>query len=112
MRCLTKQLTAAIVACAVAHGLLVSSVRAEEFELQLELFEKQIRPLLVEHCLKCHGPEKQEGGLNLATRESLVKGGDSGTALVAGKPQESLVVEAVEYLGEPKMPPSGKLPAG
>lgn len=87
-------------------------VRADEFTpQQLELFEKQIRPLLIEHCLKCHGPDKQEGGLNLATRESLVKGGDSGEALVAGKPMESLLVEAVEYLSEPKMPPSGKLPA-
>ncbi|MFM8221733.1 MAG: DUF1549 domain-containing protein, partial [Planctomycetaceae bacterium] len=78
---------------------------------QLELFEKQVRPVLIEHCLKCHGPEKQEGGLNLATRESLLKGGDSGAALVAGQPAESLIIEALEYLGEPKMPPSGKLPA-
>ncbi|MDA0589675.1 MAG: PSD1 and planctomycete cytochrome C domain-containing protein [Planctomycetota bacterium] len=88
------------------------SVCADEFApQQLELFEKQIRPLLVEHCLKCHGLEKREGGFNLATRESLVKGGDSGAALVAGKPEESLLVKAVEYLGEPKMPPSGKLSA-
>ena len=87
-------------------------VQAEEFlPQQVEQFEKQIRPLLVEHCLKCHGSEKQEGGLSLATRESLAKGGDSGAALVAGKPEESLLVTAVEYLGEPKMPPSGKLPA-
>ena len=87
-------------------------VPADEFSpQQLELFEKQIRPLLIEHCLECHGPEKQEGGLNLATRESLLKGGDSGAALVPGKPKESLLVEAVEYLSEPKMPPSGKLPA-
>ncbi len=87
-------------------------VPADEFSpQQLELFEKQIRPLLIEHCLECHGPEKQEGGLNLATRESLLKGGDSGAALVTGKPKESLLVEAVEYLSEPKMPPSGKLPA-
>ena len=97
------------VACCSAE---IALVRADEFSpQQLELFEKQIRPLLVEHCLKCHGPEKQEGGLNLATRESIVKGGDSGAALAAGKPKESLLVEAVEYLSEPKMPPSGKLPA-
>ena len=88
------------------------SVHADDFTpQQLDLFEKQIRPLLIEHCLKCHGPDKQEGGLNLATRESLVKGGDSGAAIVAGKPAASLLMEAVEYLSEPKMPPSGKLPA-
>ena len=97
---------------ALAFGLRANLIRAEEFNpRQIELFEKRIRPLLVEHCLKCHGPEKQEGGFTLATRESLLKGGDSGAALVAGKPKESLLVNAVEYLGEPKMPPSGKLPA-
>jgi hypothetical protein len=89
-----------------------ASVRADDFsQQQLEIFEKRIRPLLVEHCLQCHGPEKQEGGFNLVTRESLIKGGDSGSALVAGKPNESLLIEAVEYLSEPKMPPSGKLSA-
>lgn len=87
-------------------------VRADEFSpQQLELFEKQIRPLLIQHCLECHGPEKQEGGFNLATRESLIKGGDSGAAVVTGNPAESLLMEAVEYLGEPKMPPTGRLPA-
>ena len=97
------------VACCSAE---IALVRADEFSPQvLEMFEKQIRPLLVEHCLKCHGRGKQERGLNLATRESIVKGGDSGAALVAGKPKESLLAEAVEYLSEPKMPPSGKLPA-
>ncbi len=78
---------------------------------QLELFEKQVRPLLFDHCVKCHGPEKQEGGLNLATRASLLKGGDSGPAIVSTEPGESLLLKAIEYLDEPKMPPSGKLPA-
>ena len=86
-------------------------VHADEFSpQQLELFEKRIRPLLIEHCLECHGPEKQEGGFNLATRESLIRGGDSGAAVATGNPAKSLLIEAVEYLGEPKMPPGGKLP--
>ncbi|MGV2336883.1 MAG UNVERIFIED_CONTAM: DUF1549 domain-containing protein [Planctomycetaceae bacterium] len=85
---------------------------ADEFSaVQLELFEKHIRPLLVEHCLQCHGPQKQEGGLNLSTRELLLRGGDSGAAIMAGRAAQSLLVEAVEYLSEPKMPPSGKLSA-
>jgi hypothetical protein len=87
-------------------------VRADEFTPeQLELFEKEIRPLLIEHCLKCHGPDKQEGGLNLATREWIFQGGDSGEAVIADKPAESLLITAVEYLSDLKMPPSGKLPA-
>ena len=85
---------------------------AEDFApQQLELFEKEIRPLLLDHCIKCHGPEKQQGGFSLATRELLVKGGDSGAAVVPGKAEESLLVEAIGYLSEPKMPPAGKLPA-
>jgi len=107
-----KQRMAVICVWLAAMTLFRFDVCGDEFSpQQLEMFEKQIRPLLVEHCVKCHGPEKQEGGLSLATRELLVKGGDTGAALVAGKPTESLLVDAVEYLSEPKMPPSGKLPA-
>ena len=77
-----------------------------------EGFEKNIRPLLVEQCLKCHGPTKQSGGLRLDSRNALLKGGDSGPAAVSGKPEESLLVKAVAYSGELKMPPKGKLADG
>ena len=76
-----------------------------------EFFEKQIRPLLVEKCHKCHGAEKARGGLSLAGRDLILKGGDSGPAAVPGKPKESLLVEALEHRGELKMPPKGKLSA-
>jgi hypothetical protein len=85
---------------------------ADDFSAEdLESFEKSIRPLLIENCISCHGQEKQEGGLSLATRELMIQGGDSGAAVVPGKPDESLLVEAIEYLHEPKMPPGGKLKA-
>jgi len=77
-----------------------------------EGFEKNIRPLLVEQCLKCHGPTKQSGGLRLDSRDALLTGGDSGPAAVSGKPEESLLVKAVAYSGELKMPPKGKLADG
>lgn len=76
-----------------------------------EFFEKQIRPLLAQHCLKCHGDGKQEGGLQFISRESLLRGGETGAAVVPGKPDESLLIRAVEYLNEPLMPPDGKLAA-
>ena len=76
----------------------------------IEFFEKEVRPVLVQSCQKCHGDRKQEGGLRLDSRESLLKGGDSGSALAAGKPAESLLVEAIGYAGDIKMPPKGKLP--
>jgi cytochrome c553 len=74
-----------------------------------EFFEKDIRPVLVEICQSCHGAEKSKGGLKLVDRAAILRGGDSGAAIVPGKPDESLVIRAVRYLDEPKMPPKKKL---
>ena len=76
----------------------------------VEFFEKQIRPILVEHCRSCHGEKKQEGGLRLTAHEEILKGGDTGPAIVPGEPDDSLLIRAVGYLDEPKMPPKQKLP--
>ncbi|HEY2249495.1 MAG TPA: PSD1 and planctomycete cytochrome C domain-containing protein [Planctomycetaceae bacterium] len=78
---------------------------------QVKFFEKRIRPVLVEHCQSCHGEKKQEGGLRLDSRESLLKGSDGGPVVVAGKPAESDLIEAVRQTGDIKMPPKGKLAA-
>jgi hypothetical protein len=76
----------------------------------VEFFEKEVRPLLVEKCQKCHGGEKVRGGLILLGREQMLEGGKSGPAVVPGDPERSLLIRAVEYQGEVKMPPKGKLP--
>ncbi len=78
---------------------------------QLEFFENQIRPLLARHCYECHSTraEKLQAGLRLDSRTATVEGGDSGPAIVAGDPDESLLVQAVRYEGF-EMPPRGKLP--
>ncbi|MBA4190336.1 MAG: hypothetical protein C0467_20305 [Planctomycetaceae bacterium] len=73
-------------------------------------FEKSVRPLLVEHCLRCHGPDKQKGGLRVDSREALLTGGESGPAIDLAKPDESLFVQALKHEGL-KMPPSKQLPA-
>lgn len=75
------------------------------------LFEKEIRPVLVEACQKCHGPRKQEGDLRLDSRQALLKGGASGPAVIPGNPSKGTLLAAVSHAGEVKMPPSGKLPA-
>ena len=77
---------------------------------QIEAFEKNIRPLLIKHCFECHSADadKLKGGLLLDSREALLLGGDSGPAIVPGKPQESLVISAVKYQSY-EMPPTGKL---
>ncbi|HEV2295161.1 MAG TPA: PSD1 and planctomycete cytochrome C domain-containing protein [Tepidisphaeraceae bacterium] len=77
----------------------------------VEFFENRIRPLLVEHCYQCHSDaKKKKGGLLLDTRAALLKGGDSGPALVAGDPVKSRILDAVRYTNDQlRMPPDGKL---
>jgi mono/diheme cytochrome c family protein len=73
-------------------------------------FENEVRPLLAEYCIKCHGGEKQEGGLRLDTRDAMLAGGDSGAAVLPGALADSLIVSAVRYESL-EMPPSGQLTA-
>ncbi len=79
-------------------------------EQQLEFFEKKVRPVLVRRCVKCHGPEKQEGGLRLDSRQAMLEGGDSGPAVVPGDPEDGFLVDAIRYGDVYQMPPDGKLP--
>jgi hypothetical protein len=76
-----------------------------------DFFEKQIRPVLVQHCYQCHSgdPKKAKGGFLLDTREGLRKGGKSGPVITPGRPDHSLLIEAVRYESL-EMPPKGKLP--
>lgn len=74
-----------------------------------EFFEKEVRPLLIEHCSKCHGATKQWAALRLDSREALLKGGESGPAIVPEKPDESRLIQAVRYQGETQMPPDAPL---
>lgn len=74
---------------------------------QEKFFEEKVRPLLVEHCLDCHGPQKQESGLRLDSRQAVLKGGDSGEPFaVAGHPDQGLALKAVRREGDYKMPPN------
>src|SRR5882762_3366610 len=77
----------------------------------LELFEKKIQPILTETCYKCHShdADKIKGGLLLDSHEAALKGGDTGPALVPGKPEESLLIKAIRYTDpDLQMPPKGK----
>ena len=65
--------------------------------------------MLVDNCLQCHGAEKHKGGLRLDVRAAMLKGGDTGPAIVPGKPDESPLIEAIRYEGEVQMPPKKKL---
>jgi cytochrome c553 len=75
----------------------------------VEHFEREIRPLLITKCQGCHGEKDARGGLRLTSRTALLAGGARGAAVAPGKPEESLLIHAVEYRGDLKMPPTGKL---
>ena len=75
-----------------------------------DFFEARIRPVLVERCVECHGPEKQKGGLRLDSAAALRKGGETGPVLDPDDPDSSPLVLAVRYDDLVQMPPSGKLP--
>jgi hypothetical protein len=80
-----------------------STVRADGNE---EFFETKIRPVLVEACLHCHGPLKQSGGLRIDSRNTLIRGGESGPAIVPEKPEESLLIRAIQRQNDVSaMPP-------
>lgn len=81
---------------------------------QAEFFEQKIRPVLVKHCYQCHSADARiknqlKAGLALDSRQATLAGGDSGAAIVPGKPEESLLLDALRY-DTFKMPPKGKLP--
>ena len=75
--------------CSISHGV----------DTPNDFFEAKIRPVLIEHCHGCHGSKKQSGGLRLDQRDSFAQGGDTGPIVVAGKPDDSLLIQALRHSG-------------
>lgn len=86
------------------------SSAAEPTAEELDFFENRIRPVLVKHCYECHTPDAKtvQGNFLLHTREGLLKGGDSGPAIVPSDNEEGTLLESLRYETF-EMPPSGKL---
>ncbi|MBY0327206.1 MAG: DUF1549 domain-containing protein, partial [Gemmataceae bacterium] len=83
---------------------------AEPDKPAADFFEKEVQPILQAHCFSCHGAEKKvKGGLNMSSREALLKGSDNGAVVSLEKPDTSMMIDAIRH-GELKMPPKGKLP--
>lgn len=72
------------------------------------MFESEIAGILEANCLKCHSGEKPKGGLDLTRRAAIIKGGESGSAIDAANPAESLLIKAINYDGY-EMPPTGQM---
>ncbi|MFO0901391.1 MAG: PSD1 and planctomycete cytochrome C domain-containing protein [Pirellulales bacterium] len=103
-------LAARIAAPGLFVALLMAVVPPLNADEGADWFEAKVRPLLVARCLECHGETDPEAGLRLTSRAQALAGGENGTALVPGQPDQSRLIQAVRYQGDVKMPPSGKLP--
>src|SRR5207253_8883881 len=80
--------------------LCAQTLRSEDSREALDYFERDVRPILVDTCQKCHGEKKQEAELRLDSRAALLKGGFSGPAVEPGHPEKSLLIAAVRHEGE------------
>ncbi|HVV02488.1 MAG TPA: c-type cytochrome domain-containing protein, partial [Verrucomicrobiae bacterium] len=90
---------------------LISARAADITPAQRQFFEAKIRPIFADQCYKCHShqAERVKAGLLLDTRDGLLKGGESGPAIVPGDPEKSLLIKAVRYTDpDLQMPPKGK----
>lgn len=84
----------------------------EKMQEGLALFKSQVREILIQHCVDCHGGDQVESGFDLATRKGLIRGGAHGPAIVPGKSADSNVVRFISHRQRPFMPEGGdKLPA-
>jgi hypothetical protein len=90
---------------AAARGQVVRAETAVPSVADAEFFEKDIRPLLIDRCHKCHGDAPQpKGKLRLTSRQAVLDGGESGPAAVPGDASKSLLIAAVKHDGL-EMPP-------
>ncbi len=98
---------------AISYCIVCPDANAQEISAADEsFFETRIRPVLIEHCFKCHGPQAKrvEANLRLDSITGMRKGGDNGNTIIADGDQQSLLLSALEY-DQYEMPPSGKLSA-
>ena len=97
-----------------AGPLSAQETESREFSAEdIQFFEKKIRPLLIRRCYECHSrkADKLRGGLKLDDYASVLEGGDTGPAVVVGDPEQSLLIEAINYKSDSiEMPPDGKMP--
>ena len=97
----------AILILATSH----SALSAQDFAARhIEFFESRIRPLLINSCIECHGPQRQEGELRLDSRAAILTGGSRGSAVTDMRALSGPLLDAVGYKHDDlQMPPDGPL---
>jgi len=73
-------------------------------------FSAQAAPILIKRCLGCHNEQLKNGNISFFDRESLLKDGSRGPAIVPGRPEASILIETLRHDGDIQMPPGRKLP--
>ena len=76
----------------------------------VRFFDTRVAPIFSKRCLGCHNDELNDGNISFQNRETLLKAGSRGPAVVPGKPEDSVLIHAVRWDGDLKMPPGTKLP--
>tara|TARA_R110002111_G_scaffold227346_2_gene288958 strand:+ start:94176 stop:97574 length:3399 start_codon:yes stop_codon:yes gene_type:complete len=99
-----NKLMTLILRCLIVYGIFLWGYSADCAEPpvkqidqseQERFFEQHVRPLLIKHCIECHGPKKQFAELRLDSQAHLLKGGETGPAIKVNHPDESLLMSAV-----------------
>lgn len=106
--CINPSFIAFFVLLVSSNGLIGNNL---DDSVKAEFFEKKIRPILSQKCYECHSAAKKvKGGLRLDSKTRVTRGGDSGKLLVPGKPEMSLIIEAISYTNvDLQMPPKSRL---
>ena len=91
-------------ALCVSNTAMAESGHAEKMKAGLALFEGQVRAVLLENCLKCHGGESVKSDFNMVTRAGLLKGGQDGPAVIPGDAENSLLLKKILHKSAPGMP--------
>ena len=73
-------------------------------------FDTRVAPILTKRCLGCHNQQLNNGNISFQDRDSLLKGGRRGPAIVPGKPEQGVLLNSLRHDGELQMPPGPKLP--
>ncbi|MEE2780966.1 MAG: PSD1 and planctomycete cytochrome C domain-containing protein [Planctomycetota bacterium] len=111
----TRSLAACVLSLSLAWCPL-GTATAEDDAVDRDFVQQKIIPLLEARCFTCHGPEEireeehPAGGLLLTSRDAMMRGGDTGPAIIPGDPEQSLLMKAVDW-EELEMPPDTKMPA-